>query len=377
MWATDKGVHVAWWAVKWLPKPNQPPQWDSGRVWLIVDTFDRDTGTLLGQNLFDPYPPSVTAKLSGLYSVGARSDGTFVVGYDWVENGERPQRAMLFHVGDDKPFANVVLPVAGDPLLIGTQLAAGWDGEAFALHAYGAPPQYTLHVARIDETGKVLLPLTQYGSIPNVSASELGSKTCTGPESGRPYVFSADTDNLLAGHDRAGAPRLVWQARRSWTPSGSRRRPRGPPALAADADGGWLGWIQTKPTGGDLVVQRINLDGDPTGNAAMGSIYPLADPKGLSRIALQSVGKGGARVYSASTTKLYLIPLDAAEWGTPSLIVDSTSTPDFDARDLSPFAWKDENWLGFWEQHAGYDTILRVLKVKPGCVYPGRRGAAQ
>jgi len=366
VWRTSSGLHVAFQAFRWLGDAGTPTG-DLTRTWLAVASFDASSGSQSGINVYDIYPPNITSSDSGLYSVAARDDGTLAVGYDWAESGQRPQRVLFLQVGASQPSKSITVPVNGDPLQIALQTAAAWDGEAYALHAYGAPPQFSLHVARVDAQGNVLLPFTQYGVTYNVGYGEAGHKTSTNGVSGRTYVFDADGARLLNGHDRNGTA-IPWTPVPA-DPSGVPGVGAGWPGLVADDVGGaWLAWLQaTTSVGGDvLAISHVG----PTGSIAsyVTSQPPQDDPGNLVSHALVS---RGSSVWVASATAQRIYGFDATETSVSvvSVIIDSTSMPKFDIRNMAAFDFQDETWLGFSEQHQGYAGVLRVVKVAPGCVY--------
>lgn len=378
IWRTGNGIHVVWQAFRWLSDAGTPSV-DKSRTWLAAATFDPTTGSASAVSTYDIYPPQVTSSQSGLYTVAGRSDGLFSVGYDWFENGSRPQRALFLKVSGSTP-TSLELPVDGDPSQLGLQTHAAWDGKAFALHAYGAPPQFTLHVARVDPQGNVLLPFTQYGITKNTSSGAFGHKSSTNPISGRTYVFDADLSNRLSGHLQDGSPLpgtgptsgpKVVEAIGLQTTETSRA------AVSADADGAWVGWSQTNttPTLKDLVFQRLDIDGNPEGAAIKTSITPLDDPGGIWRLAVLSRGKDRVFAVGASPTRVYGFLIENGVVGPASVIVDAEGSQNFDVRDLVAFDYEDETWIGFSEVAA--EGAIRVLRVKPGCVYPSLSKASQ
>lgn len=373
LFRTASGVHLAWIAYRYYPSSSVEKFLENTVPWLVTSTFAPESGASVGHSERPVFPDKVTTVQGGLFSFAGRSDDAFALGYAYTQNGERKERVLLGRMGDSDA-SSLIVPVSGDPLLIATQTAAAWDGEAFALHAYGAPPQFTLHVARVDDQGNVLLPFTQYGRTDHVGYGETGHKTSTSADSGRTYVFDSDIDNLLGGHSRDGTPLPGTgpigggkQVEAVGFPTTSSHMP----AVAADGTGAWVGWQQknTGPTVVDVVLQRLDLDGAPVGQGIKIFGPPLSE---LSRWTLLSRGPGEVWILGATANRVYAAPVQGGVVGSPIVVVDSAST--FDVRNMTAFDYQDETWLAFSEQHLDYAGVLRVVRVKPGCVYPGAVG---
>ncbi|MBK7580070.1 MAG: hypothetical protein IPI67_07660 [Myxococcales bacterium] len=351
-------------------------------AWLVVSTFAEDTGIAVGQDLHSVFPPGITTNEAVIESVAGRSDGLFSIGYDYPEGTVRKQFASLGRVGVEKLAVTVEIPSDGDPTQLADQTAAAWDGEAFAMHAYGAPPQFTLHVARVSESGAVLLPFKQFGQTVNVNYILDGHVTSTNAESGRTYVFDSFSESILNGHLRTGesftsGPQKIQAVGLPPTSSANMA------VVSADSSGAWLGWTQWSETESgkrDAIVQRVDSGGKPSGDAVLFSTEiakPLGDPSGVWEWAISSQGGTDALVVAATHEGIYSkqitngIPKDAV------VVLDGNGAPELDARDFEIVEAQDERWVFFSEKHQGYVQILRVLKLAEGCVYPAALGAPE
>ncbi len=370
LWASDLGVHRSWMAYHWpAPKSSLDTFWDT-TPWLVVSTFDPQSGQLIGNDSFNLFPPGSSPSDSEIPSFAGRADGNFAVGYSWFESGIHPQRVAMGKVGTAALDHQVSLPVDGDASLIARQTAAGWDGEAFAIHAYGAPPQFSLWVARVEEAGNVLLPLTEFGVTANTATTIAAHKTSTDPDSGRTYVFDAAGSTILNGHLRDGT-RLPGTelGPKSVEPIGVEPAFATNAATSADGQAAWVMWRQNALTklGWEVLVQQLDLDGNPMTPAASIPPQPLNESDALDRWALLARGKG-VLVIAASAYAVYRFDYDGEKLSAPVRIV-STQDIEMDIRNLALLDWNGETWLTYSLLQPV--SVLRVLKVKPGCVYPG------
>lgn len=171
---------------------------------------------------------------------------------------------------------------------------AAWDGEAFAMHVYGAPLTFGLFVARVGDNGDIVLPLTEYGIASNVPPTIFSHRTSTNPESGRSYSADASGSAFLSGHLRDGT-RLpgTESGAKVVKASGESTEVANTAAISADAAGAWVVWqqnIDAAETWG-LKVQRVDLNGDATGAAGTIPIFPVDPEDGIWRWGLLSHGE--------------------------------------------------------------------------------------
>lgn len=374
LWVSGDDLHVAWMAFEW----NGVPGSDTFAR-LVISSFNRVSGVVSQPTVHSLFPSGVTTNEAVVESFAGRSDGLFAVGYDYMDAGSRKQFATLGQAGVDALVGTFEIPVDGDPLQLGDQSAAGWDGEAFAMHAYGSPPQFTLHVARVSETGGTLLPFTQYGQTINVNYILDGHVTSTNPESGRTYVFDSLSENLLNGHLRTGesftaGPKQIQAVGFATSTTANKA------VVSSDEAGAWIGWIQiddATSTSFNAVVQRVDLDGNPIENAA---VFPtkvgaeFGDLGGVGEWALLSGGAQRVDVVAATGLSIYSLAISGGSVGAGTVLVDGSSAPELDARDFEITEAQGEKWVFFSEKRQGHIRLLRVVKAVDGCVYPAALG---
>jgi hypothetical protein len=371
LWATAQGIHYSWIAYRFFPEGTSGQYLEETVPWLIVSTFESETGAVTRHDRYKMFPDGFSYSTAVIRSFAGRADGTFSVGHERVENGEHPERVALGHFGDPDLYQSLLVATAGDPSLVSSQTAAAWDGEAFALHAYGAPPQFTLHVARVDDLGNVVLPFTEYGITSNAAPSVLGHATATSAESGRTYVFDAAGDNLLNGHLRDGTrlpgtefgPKLV-------KANGTVTTFSAIGTVSADQAGAWVAWTQinvTKPERYEIVVQRLDADGSSIGDAAVLPIGPLDDPGGVEAWRLLARGSSVV-IFTSSSSAVYRNDYDGVELGPPERILEGGANVELDIRAMEAIEHDGDVWLSY-AQYKG-PSYLRVIKAAPGCVYP-------
>ena len=155
---------------------------------------------------------------------------------------------------------------------IGIMCHTAWDGEAFAVHSSGGPDAYggkEFFVARVAPDGSVLLPFTNFGSAQDQCNYDIGLHLDTVPDTGITYGFATGGGAWLVGHDRVGASLPgAFPAPKSIQAIGTVTGSAGTGALGVGPDGAWVGWIrQDAAVGAVATAQRLDLDGDPVGNA--------------------------------------------------------------------------------------------------------------
>jgi hypothetical protein len=367
LWATDSGVHLAWIAYRSDPEAN-----GAQVLTLILSSLTIGDEHLTEHARYDLYPPGIYTGDSGQVVFAGRPNGTYAIGYHWWRDDERVRRAALGRVGESAFYATADVPEGPGASPIVAHTAAAWDGEAFALHAWGSEPRVTLHVARVDDQGSVLLPFTEYGLTANAAPGLGGHATSTSAESGRTYVFDAAGEKLLSGHLRDGARLPGTEA--------------GPMVLvhpddngmnarlgrvSAEGDGAWLSWWQFTLTPSDSPVEiwvvRFDSVAGALGKAAVVPVQPFGTAGGgISSWALLSRGESVV-VFGASDSDIYRFDYDGTTLGSPErTLVDGKY---LDIREMEAVEHEGTQWLMYAQSSA--PSYLRVLKVAPGCVYPG------
>lgn len=114
-------------------------------------------------------------------------------------------------------------------------------------------------------------------------------------------------------------------------------------------------------------AQRLDLDGDPVGNAVELFVLLDVDP-GIFRHHASLPRPNGAAWFAAATHQhIYAFEYDGSAIGAPQVLLDNgEGNPDMDLRDMFAFEHQGGTWLTFSEQQ--YST-RRVLLAKPGCRY--------
>ena len=354
-------------AYRALPEPGTPPLWDSSRTWLMGI---KQTGNQAFEiRPYDTFPPEITAKNTGIYS-GAWSGDTLGV----VQTHKTIPEFVI--VKPDSPGSGITkVPLSNppNPSSVAAPTYVTWDGEAWAVHGYGAPPQFTLWVARVGTDGTLLLPYTQFGETINAAIGTFAHVLSTDPVSGRTYVFDAyGKSNVLNGHARDGSrlpgmesgPKLI---KANGTPTTSTDTP----AVSADSTGVWVGWAQlnTGPAYYPMLVQRLDVAGDPVGDAIeVPGEDVLGDKDRVRYWALLSRGPSGLVAFAATAAGAYVYEVDQGQVkNLRRVVVDDSGDADLDFRALQMLEHDGELWLGF-NEHSGLRRV-RALKAAPGCVY--------
>jgi len=361
LFASSAGLHVVWVADRFYPNGKQGSSLEGTSPIPIVTTIALDG--VVSHQARPLLPEGITYPDGRIDSVAGRSDGTFAIGYEWREAGVWHNEVALLRLDETEPYARVVLPAASAADDLGPQTHAAWDGEAFAMHAYGIPPQFSLFVARVSAEGELLLPFTRYGETVNVGYGPLGHKTATSAESGRSYVLDGGYSVLLSGHLRDGD-------RLPGTEGGAKVVDiedvfvggTTPVAVAADPTGAWL---SAKAGGAELAipVQRTNLDGAPQGPPL------LLDPfvgGGIVSMAMLPLSDSLVLLLG-SGTNIHRQDLAGGKLSKPVALLDGTKWGDIDIRQMSAVQWNGETWLTYHQ--ASYAIHVRLLKATPGCVY--------
>ncbi len=361
LFSSPGGLSVAWVAYRFQPEGKTGKYTSEATEQLVLTTVAPDGA--VSHETYALLPDSALFPEGEISSVAASPDGTLAVGYGFREAGIWRQEVALLRAGEGEPFARVKLPTASAADDVGFQTHAAWDGEAFAMHAYGIPPQFSLFVARVSAEGELLLPFTRYGETVNVGYGPLGHKTATSAESGRSYVLDGGYSVLLSGHLRDGD-------RLPGTEGGAKVVDiedvfvggTTPVAVAADPTGAWL---SAKAGGAELAipVQRTNLDGAPQGPPL------LLDPfvgGGIVSMAMLPLSDSLVLLLG-SGTNIHRQDLAGGKLSKPVALLDGTKWGDIDIRQMSAVQWNGETWLTYHQ--ASYAIHVRLLKATPGCVY--------
>jgi hypothetical protein len=361
-WATAAGVHVAWIASRGYPEGSIPQFLEDTRAWLVISTFDHQTGQALEHRTIDVIPRD---KKGWLTAFRGLQDGQFAVSSDWRMDSRTAIESVLLGRIDDPDF---LIEVEVNPGVDSNQFdatAIGWDGEAFAWHGQTRPD---LYVVRIAPNGEVLLPFTAYGVSGSVGWGPLGHRTATNSVSGWTYVFDAASDLWVAAHRQDGSvPEWAEQGGKYIQPAGLPDYGAGGPALAADELGAaWLLWRQSRLAEFFSVVARLSPEGDV--ELVRSYDLPADDPGNPGAQAILPRDPTSAWLFTTSGYRAYVYDFAEGVVGAPrKLIAWHTGDLGMDLRELTAFEWQGERWIGFNQTN---QLSLRLLKDTGDCVYP-------
>lgn len=362
LWRSDAGLHVAWLA-------DKGSDFEKGLVrrWLVVSTFDPRTGDLLQHQLTDLYP-GPGSEDQYVTALRGRADGTFAYDYSyWGATVESISGSFLRIADLDAPddFTETVL-FPGGQLLERIPSDVGWDGEAFAVHAWGGGE---LHVARVAEDGTLVLPYEAFGVTGSPGYGEFGYKATTDVTSGRSFVFEANSSRRLNGHERDGT-QLSWTAGSGYPVpvDGRSDSTSGRLAVAADSDGGaWVAWkdldaiegVAGHVGAGGLVDADGVLEQAPEDHGTFFNFGVEATDTGSWVAAVFGSGIYGFDIAPDGSTR------------SRNLVVDRhPDAKNFDIRSIQVVDSHGERWLHYIEYPSGAPAIIRVLRVDTGCTYP-------
>lgn len=371
--ATSNNIEVAWMAYRPVKQGGTAQFLNDTVPWLVISTLDPTTGEVVSTQPRAIFPAGVKWGDAVLRSVAWRDDGRFALGYGlYLDDGSSPARFRLGHASaPDFEDGTLALP-AGVPEVRHTFSA--WDGEAFAMHVYGAPPTFGVFVARVDDSGDVVLPLKEYGIASNVPPTIFSHRTSTSAESGRSYSADASGSAFLSGHLRDGT-RLpgTESGAKIVKANGQSTEVANSAVVSADAAGAWLMWQQNIDAAGTwgLVAQRVDLDGDAIGSAGIIPIFPFDPEDGIWRWGILSHGDS-ATIIAASDRSFYRFDYDGKKVSAPLRFVGPGDPYTFDPRDIEVIQAHGDIWVSY---SSGVD--VRVLKVKDGCHYPAKHGGPE
>lgn len=365
VWRDANGLHVAWNAY----------HVDDGNAEMIVSSFDPATGAVLKHRFF----PHGGRKV--VNSTGVGPDNTVGLAVGWVPpNGGATELALLVISTSDSsenlyPLAPWPDPGYHHPVGI------GWDGEAFAVHAFGeGNVQY---VTRIQPDGTVLLPPTAFGKAAGY-ISEI--RYATDPESGTTVAVSGFLADFpwLTGHLRNGTPLpdpakiqgvqlqpQNWQGGAGW--GGALTRP----AIVAVPGGAAVAWSSTAGLPVSTFIQEINSSLAPNADVISISGEPLPPPAlpdfydGNEWLTVQPRSGGGWWVAGTNSIAINEFVVDGSGNSTRRPLVTFSRAPQwgFAVTDFESARWNDELWLAFQDRSSSVVQPFRVIRVHPECTY--------
>jgi len=368
LWARADALHVAWVGY------HSHSGGKTSVPWLVVGTIHPDLGTIVDAQTYSLFPPALTYVDCAIYSFAGRSDGTFAVGHAWVEDGKRPPRVAIGRLGSPE-LKTALIPLAvGDANMFAGQSAAGWDGEAFALHGYDAPPQFALFAARVDDQAQVLLPFTEFGWTKNPAYTVFTHRVSTDATSGRSFVFDADGPRIVNAHERSGDQTPLTKAGpMELKASGASEADSQYGVVSADSEGGaWFAWADDVVWGARPSLAVAHLDAKGSVTHSFKTQPPAGDAGNFARHALVP-RPTGAWLVSATGYGMYTFDVADSGLSAPARLVEGLSD-DNDVRDMEAIEFQGERWVSYAEYKA--ERFIRVLKAKPGCVYPARPALA-
>ncbi len=346
--------------------------------WVTLSLFDPATGALLEQSIYDVFPPGRTDLRTGMLStldaaIGGLDSGFGVAATRVIDPSTVEKDLQLIHgtVGDPS-FESVSLTTAsGDTVVFLWHV--GWDGEAFAIHGHGfsqSPAQLYAFVARVDPDGNELLPFTRYGTVARPGAGQLIDQIATHSETGITFHFGAVGGLLLSAHDREGTtlPGFDTLGKVINIPGVDTSNAQWP-SLAMTSDGAWLGWL----AGLELLVQKVDLAGEPVGQLIRIDRQPLDDGGFIEPHALLALGEDRFLIAGGSEHRVYVWEYDGQAVSGPAILIDgpvnTTFTNKLQFFDMSAAGTDQERWVGFSESRAHVRGFAHVVKAAPGCVY--------
>lgn len=362
-WRDDLGMH-------WIAsRANEQDR-------LTFDTHDPETGVLTRRvtyPVFDDYPAGVTEGV-------AHSDSGIVVVAFTVAVDFIPHHYLLFTSSSD-PETYELRPLNWNVQLAFAGRAVAWDGEAFVVHGLvnDENDERMLAVARFDEQGNELLPLTVVGAPSTTLASDYDVVTdsvsgttwmaAPGPNAARATGTLRDGTPLTAD----GQPRLLADT--------------GTAAPAGDAH------VSLGQPGEAMFTFQVALEGFRA-QLADSALDPIGEPITLVnerddvadfRYQLNAGAYWEKSWWLFTQNGLGVKAHRVAE----GEIVESVETVHYPARELreetgeypflmlldhlSTYVYGDELWLAIDDASAReFDgpQRFRLLRFKAGCVYP-------
>lgn len=370
-WVDERGVHMAW--------VNETV---AGGFKLIVSSFDRDTGEVWSNRVYDVYPAELGTV--SLYDAAGSADGSFAVligyGDDTAAEGFR-DRVVLGNLDEQAVSAFWDPPWS---VIEAAMFHVGFDGEAFAVHATDGPQ---VRLVRLAPDGTVVTPETGVGLI----TSLLSSAFHTDGETGTTWLATPGEGGLwLSGHYRNGTPLAGTEADGGVVVSA-----QGPlTSFGETCPGiGWhgaellLGWRTQAYPRGDTRLQRVT-NTTPVGDA----LVIVDEPTGFDKVITwwqdawwmamvrPEIGIEAFRMSSADGSPegpleiTKASPLVVANRCPPTCHHDRIPVPSLSVRQ-----WQGELWFGFWDYTDCFSESgppekpascpYRIVRVKDGCCY--------
>ena len=297
------------------------------------------------------------------------------------DDGGAPTDALLLIRTDDASFEKLyALPPWPDPgtLVVGV----GWDGEAFAVHGFGA--QNVQYVTRIAPDGTVLLAPTAFGQTFGY-AEEV--RYVTDPVSGVSYAVSgrlAPFFPWLTGHLKDGThtpdPTKIQGLElkpQNFGPDGGWAGGVDRPCITAFPAGAAVAWSTTSSVGDPITtfVQPVGSTLGPTVDA-IGipgeQLPPPAEPgayDGHVWLTIQPHPTGGWWLAGSNTMTINEIIVDPTGKSTRRVLVSFSASIGFAVSDFESVRYGDELWLGFLDASSAKEQPFRVIRAKAGCTY--------
>lgn len=359
LWRDEHGLHFAW--QPWVVSDG------SGTVAaFVISTFDPDDGKSVAHRIFPDF---------GFGGIARAPSGVVCIAGGYPQDGGVSSGALL--IDQDDPSVEKFVPLyAGSKAFI----HVGWDGDAFAVHAWG---DTGLEVSRVNESGDVLLSPTVFGV---ADGFQPDVRMSTDPVNGASFAISGQFKPVpwITGHLRNGSPipgteadggkPVPYQAATLGAAVGVSFH-----AVRAIAGGALAAWsVGTTQTDGNVLVQALDTNLNPTADLVFvpPTIHEgFAETKDWLTIQQQPDGwwigaEGGLFLES--------VRLDASGISVESISsyeLARTNVAPLDYRQLASASYGDaELWLGFSDLTAGDSwgkpySPYRIVRVRPGCVY--------
>ncbi|MBK9266778.1 MAG: hypothetical protein IPM54_44220 [Polyangiaceae bacterium] len=368
IWRDANGLHVAW---------NPVPADASGPV-LVVSSFDPATGAVLKHRFF----PDGGRKVVNSTSLGPDNTVGLAVGWVPPDGGAGGHALLVFSTSDSSEalYPLPPWPEPGEYSLVGV----GWDGEAFAVHAWKQNVQY---VTRIQPDGTVLLPPTAFGKAYGY-VSEIRYATDT--VSGVTVAVSGFSANFpwLTGHLRDGTPvpdpakiQGIQLEPQNWLGvdggwAGGTTRP----AIAAIAGGAGVAWSSGSALSPiTTFVQGLGASLETTANAIgfPGEAIPSPGPgqpkqyTGMNWLTVQQRAGGGWWVAGNDSNAIIEHIADGPGNLQRRALVTFSKAPQwgFAVTDFESTHGNDELWLAFMDRSSSEEVPFRVIRAHPACTY--------
>ena len=361
-WVDERGVHLVWTVEEKA----------TGRALLVVSSFDRETGALLDNQLFEAFPTEVSAAMTGIYDAAGTPDGAFAAIVDYQDLSSPDGVEMKVVLGQLDQASLVGEWVSPWSVFEAIPIDVGWDGEAFAVHAK-RNGETTVLLVRLAPDGTVLTPEMVAGAITSFESDR--SVFVTDAESGKSWMANhRSAGTWLSGHERDG------------TPFAGTEQDGG--VMLAFYEGGLLGLASA----GERALLAGSAPSDTrmqplVGTALAGELVVLPHDESFygTRKALATDGTGWWMGLLEVDTGIHSYRLGAngqvvskGPLVTYTTCSESCVGPEHNLLNVYLFAtarYQDELWFGFEDDTDDYTSSerrspYRIVKVKEGCRYP-------